>query len=592
MLLELSIKDFAIIDSLSVSFSGGFSVFTGETGAGKSIIIDAIDLVLGDRARSETIRGGAEESVIEALFDITKSPRVLEKLKEAGLEASGGELLIKRVVNRAGRNKVYINNGLSTLVMLAEVTGALIDICGQSEHQSLARNSEHIEILDLFAGLASLRAEMSSAYQEMRALEAELAEVVKLVEAASQERELKEFQLDEITSAALQSGEEAKLALLQGKLKNAEKLSSSTVGAESVLYSEEGSIIERLGMVIRELSEVSSFDGRIAESVSSLNEALYALEDSANFLRDYSTEVPDDEGSLEEVEDRLDLIQTLKRKYALDVDGIVARAGVLEAELGDIEGYGVRRGEVEAKLASARTEAEEIAGKLTKKRLGASLKLKGAIEEELKDLAMDGATFEVDIKTAETPVAETDEDLRPKLRINEKGADRVSFLISTNPGEELLPIERIASGGELSRIMLAMKKSTSFGKVGTLIFDEIDTGVGGPMAKRIAVKLKDVSLTSQVLCITHMPQIAAYADHHYYVSKGEGADQRVVTSVEELTGESVTNEITRMLGGESGEGKASIEGGKVSEGSGGSATAQSHAKELLAQALKAQRQVR
>ncbi len=584
MLLELSIKDFAIIDTLSVSFSSGLSVFTGETGAGKSIIIDAMDLVLGDRARSETIRGGAEEAVVEALFDISGSGPVKERLEAAGIEPSD-ELLIKRVVNRAGRNKVFINGGLSTLVMLAEITGALMDICGQSGHQSLARSSEHIEILDLFAGLTTLRRDMSSAYREMRGLEGEFSEIVKLVNEASKERELKEFQLNEINSAALVSGEEEELAVLRDKLKNAEKLLSGAANAQSVLYSEEGSIIERLGLVIRELTEVSSFDERIKESVSSLNDALYALEDSAGFFRDYSTDIPGEAGSLEEVEDRIDLINTLKRKYSLGVDEIAARALELERELGDIEGCAQRLEEVETSLLSARARAQGIAEKLTKERLKASKDMKGAIEAELADLAMEGAVFEVDIKTSEPSALDGANGGRPGLRINEKGADRVSFLISTNPGEELKPIERIASGGELSRIMLAMKKATSFGKVGTLVFDEIDTGVGGPMAGRVAVKLKAVSLTSQVLCITHMPQIAVYADHHYYVSKGEGGDQRVVTMVVELGKDDVTGEITRMLGGESAQSGAA-------KGNGGSSTAASHAMELLAQAAVDQGEVR
>ena len=291
------------------------------------------------------------------------------------------------------------------------------------------------------------------------------------------------------------------------------------------------------------------------------------------------------------------------RKDALDVDGRNARGKVLEKELADIEGYGVRRVDIEAKLHTTREKAEEIAGKLTKERLKAAKGMKKAIENELKDLAMEGASFEVDILTMETPGGsggaggeggEGDDASRPRKRINEKGADRVSFLISTNPGEELKPIEKIASGGELSRIMLAMKKSTSFGKVGTLVFDEIDTGVGGPMAKRVAIKLKDVSVSSQVLCITHMPQIAVYADHHYYVSKGEGKDARVVTSVAELQKDEVTIEITRMLGDESAKPGASIEsgGGGGTGASGGSSTAASHAKELLAEAAINQGQAR
>lgn len=571
MLVELIIKDFAIIDSLSVSFSRGFSVFTGETGAGKSIIIDAIDLILGDRASIETIRSGTEEAIVEALFDVSGEEVIKEKLAAAGIESSD-ELVIKRVVTRSGRNKVYINGGLSTLVTLADIAGALIDICGQSEHQSLTRSAAHIDILDLFAGLDGLRDKMASAYREMKDFEAELASITRLMSEGSKEREFKTFQLNELTEAAVAENEEGELSATRERLKNSEKLSLITANAERTLYSEEGSVLEKLGVIVEELTELSILDERIKEPLDSLKDALYGLEDSAGFLRNYSSLTPDDAGGLEEIEERLDLINNLKRKYSMSVPELIARAEEIKKELSDIEGFDERFSETEANLDRAYKEAEDIAEELTKERLNASGKLKEAIETELKELAMEGASFEVDILTAEVAVGD-DAEQRPGIgRLNEKGADRVSFLISTNPGEELKPIEHVASGGELSRIMLAMKTSTSFGKVGTMIFDEIDTGVGGSMAKMIAHKLMGVARSSQVFCITHMPQIAAYADNHYFVSKGVGADERTVTSVATLAGGAVAEEITRMLGGES-------------EGTEGS-TAVEHAKELLNSALK------
>jgi DNA repair protein RecN (Recombination protein N) len=573
MLRELSIKDFAIIDSLSVSFSEGFSVFTGETGAGKSIIIDAIDLVLGDRARIDTIRSGTQEAVVEALFDLSGADLVKERLAGAGLDCVD-ELVIRRVVNRSGRNKVYINGGLSTLITLADIAGALIDICGQSEHQSLTRSAAHIEILDTFAGLDGLRAEMAARYREMRDLEVEQGSIMKLVAEGSKERELKSFQLNEIVEAALSENEESKLAVSRERLKNSEKLSTVTGNAERILYSQEGSILEKLGVIVEELTGLSEIDERIKEPAVSLKEALYVIEDSAGFLRDYSSSDLGDADNLEEIEERLDLINNLKRKYDMGVPEILVRAEEIEKELVDIEGFDERLLEIEASLFEVRKKAEVIAGTLTKERLAASLRLKEEIEKELKDLAMEGASFEVEIKSIEPGKAE-DEGVEQRAgagRINEKGADRVSFLVSTNPGEELMPIEHVASGGELSRIMLAMKTSTSFGRVPTMIFDEIDTGVGGSMAKKIAMKLKGVAVSGQAICITHMPQIAVFADNHYFVSKGEGADGRMVTSVAELSGDEVAREITRMLGGE-GEGK------EIS-------TVIRHAEELLSSARK------
>ena len=523
MLQELSIKDFAIIDSLSVSFSEGFSVFTGETGAGKSIIIDAIDLVLGDRARSDTIRGGTDEAVIEALFDLKGDKLVKERLSAAGIE-SADELVIRRVVNRSGRNKVYINGGLSTLVTLAEIAGSLIDICGQSEHQSLTRSAAHIEILDTFAGLGELRAQMAKAYRDMRDLEAELNSIKKLVAEGSKEREFKTFQVKEIREAALFEGEEAELIVSRDRLKNSEKLSAVTESAERTLYSDDGSVMEKLGRMVNELTDLGEIDERIKEPALSLKDALFRLEDIADFLRSYSAGELDDSEGLEEIEERLDLINNLKRKYDMDILGLLARAKEIEKELADIEGFDEKLSKVESELLEVRKNAEEVAAKLTKERVAASGNLKDAVERELKDLAMEGASFSVDIRTAEAGKAEGEveggEQKLRAVRINEKGADRVNFLVSTNQGEELMPIEHVASGGELSRIMLAMKTSTSFGRVPTMIFDEIDTGVGGDMAKKIAAKLKGVARASQAICITHMPQIAAYADNHYFVSKG------------------------------------------------------------------------
>jgi DNA repair protein RecN (Recombination protein N) len=413
---------------------------------------------------------------------------------------------------------------------------------------------------------------MAKAYHEMRDLEAELSSIKRLVTEGSKEREFKAFQVQEIREAALTDGEEEELALSRARLRNSEKLSSVTGSAERTLYSEDGSVMEKLGRMVNELADLGEIDERIKEPALSLKEALFRLEDIADFLRSYSAGELDDSESLEEIEERLDLINNLKRKYDMGIKELLVRAEEIEKELADIEGFDDRLSKVESALQEVRKNAEVIAGKLTKERVAAAGNLKDAVERELKDLAMEGASFSVDIRTAEAGKPEgeaegTEQKSKP-VRISEKGADRVSFLVATNQGEELMPIEHVASGGELSRIMLAMKTSTSFGRVPTMIFDEIDTGVGGDMAKKIAAKLKGVASSSQAICITHMPQIAAYADNHYFVSKAPGADERTVTSVVELNGAEITEEITRMLGG---------------EGTGEEIAAQ-HAKELLSSA--------
>ncbi|MBI5588500.1 MAG: DNA repair protein RecN [Deltaproteobacteria bacterium] len=539
MLVELSIKDFAIIESLTVSLGRGLNIFTGETGAGKSIIMDAISLILGDRASNEIIRTSKEEALVEAMFDVSGHAGIEGVLSEAGIPCSH-DLIIKRVVQRAGRNRVYINGSLATLVTLTEVGRFLIDIYGQSEHQSLTRPDEHVEILDSFGGFGKLRAYMAESYREYVSVKKELDALLHDSKTSSEKKEFLEFQSKEIAEASFTEGEDEALKRLKEKLSNAERIKNITEEAERLLYSESGSAVERLGSVVKALKELSTLDDRLASTAKSLEESLFAVEDSASFLRSYSESIEADPDGLESVLARIDLINRLKKKYGATIPEILRKKEDIERELTGLSDFEERLATLEVKAKEAKKKAEEAAASLTEARTASAVEIEKRVEEEIGGLGMKGAVFEVSI--------ETERNADGTLRFGEKGAERVNFFIATNKGEGLKPLARVASGGELSRIMLAIKSVTAAGRVPTLIFDEIDAGVGGAMAQVVGLKLKEVALANQVLCITHSPQIAAFADKHFGVEKRTSGG-RTTTSVAELGGPESLEQISRMLGG-------------------------------------------
>lgn len=539
MLIELSIKDFAIIESLTIPFGPGLNIFTGETGAGKSIIMDALALILGDRASNDIIRASKEEAQVEAFFDVSAYKGIEGVLKEAGIPYSA-DLIIKRVIQKAGRNKIYINGSLATLVTLTEIGRRLIDIYGQSEHQSLTRPEEHIEILDSFGGFQNLRSYMAESYREYVSAKKELDTLHQESKNSNEKRDFLSFQLKEITDAGISPGEDEELKRLKERLQNSEKIKNITTEAESAIYSEAGSIVEKLGAIVRALKEVSQFDEKLAKTAEALEASLFQLEDSGAFLRDFSEAIEADPEGLENLIARLDLITKLKKKYGGTVEDVLRKKGEIEKELGGLSNFDERVRGLESKVKALKEKALEAAASLSEGRATSAKELESRIEEELSTLGMKGTVFEVAMESEKNPDG--------TLRFGEKGADRVSFFIATNKGEGLKSLARIASGGELSRIMLAMKGITAVGKVPTLVFDEIDTGVGGAMAQAVGVKLKSVAKAHQVLCITHLPQIAAFADKHFSVSKSTSGG-RTVSSVKELAKEDRIEEISVMLGG-------------------------------------------
>lgn len=534
MLLELNIRNFAIIDRLNVTFGPGFNVLTGETGAGKSIIIDAVGLLLGERARPELIRNGEEEATVEALLDLAGQDELQTELVAAGFEAAE-ELLVRRVVARSGKNRVYLNGSLATLAQLQPLVTRLVTIYGQHEHQSLLRAETHLSLLDRFAGLAVELVEFRSIFDERNAVANRLHQLDRDDRDRQQRLDLLAFQCREIDAAALQPGEEETLVAERLLLQHAERLAAATGRGYEELYGAEGAACERLGGVARELEDLTKIDPRLGPLAESIRSALYTLEDAAGQLRTLAERAAFDPERQQQVEERLTTLATLKRKYGPGIEQILhfrKTAGEELGELGDVEGS---RTALRSRLSDLDVQLHAAGVILSARRQEAAHNLQNAVESELHQLAMPRARFEVRL----LPVAE----------VQVRGYERCEFFLAPNPGEEPKPLARIASGGELSRIMLALKRAAPEGDgLTTLIFDEVDAGIGGVAASAVGEKLRRAATGVQVLCITHLPQVAAYAERHYRVEKQE-ANGRTFTGVRLLEGEARVEEMARMLGG-------------------------------------------
>ena len=539
MLLQLNIKDFAIIDNLEISFGKGLNILTGETGAGKSIIVDAVKLILGDRASLDDIRSSKDEAVVEAMFDMSSLKDIAGLMETTGLP-NEENIIIKRVISRSGKNRAFINNSMANLTLLQEIGSRIIDIYGQHDHQSLTRPEEHIDILDNFGGLMPLRQEYINAYMEYVSIKKELDSLMADNEKLVERQDFLSFQSREIEAAGLKTGEDAELKKEKEILANAEKLFDAAHSGHDILYASGGSVLERIGHVLNRLKDVSRIDERLKPTLQTLETAVCQIEDAASFLRDYSQEMSFEPGRLEEADNRLDAINKLKKKYGQTIELILQKKKEIDKELDSIIHHDEKIAELKKAIDGSMDKAAALAKKLSGKRIDAGRILKKKMEQELSDLGMKKTVFEVRIKK--------DAFEAGNFNLGENGMDRLEFFISPNVGEEPKPLAKIASGGELSRIMLAIKRIAATGKIPVLIFDEVDAGIGGGTAEVVGKKLKEVSKNHQVLCITHLPQIAAYADKHYSVTK-EVRGGRTVAEVKELKGDDRIVELSRMLGG-------------------------------------------
>ena len=540
MLTELNIKNFAIIDEMHVTFTRGLNVLSGETGAGKSIIMGAVSLLLGDRASSDFIRHSEEFAVVEALFDVSGYVDIREKLAEAGMD-DGNELVLKRIVSREGRNRIYINGTLATLAMLSSLGESLVNICGQHEHQVLLNADNHIDMVDTFGGLMPLRAEFSALYDEWQALKNKRSALETRNNEKREREELLRFQLDELEKSGLKVDEDILLQDERRILSNAKKLDEYAGEAHEILYAGEGAVLERLDAVIGNIQEIMKIDSGLKISKEDLESAFFNLEEIAFVLRDYVKGITFDPARLEEIDDRLEYLGKLKRKYGETIENILTKKEEIREELEGMASLGEEIARVSEEVDRKENLLLEKAEELSGKRQRVSEVLKKAIEDEIRSMRMADTVF--DIRFSNHAAGEG------VVSLGLKGVDEIEFYLSTNVGEELMPLNRIASGGELSRIVLAMKKVLAgSGAVGTVVFDEVDSGIGGAVAEVVGKKLKEVSKHHQVICITHLPQIACFGDTHFRVSK-EVYQNRTSAGVDLLSEPQRLDEITRMLSG-------------------------------------------
>lgn len=555
MLLELTINNLAIIASLRLEFGPGFSVLTGETGTGKSIIIDAVSLLLGGRASTEMIRTGCEMLSVEAVFELGAAPSatLLALLDEQGLADEQGTVIVRREVSRTRRSICRINGHVVTLAALAQVGQHLVDIHGQGEHLSLMDVRQHVAMLDAHDGLDPLRERFGALARQLGEVRRGLAALRRDERELARRIDLLRYQIDEIDGARLSEGEEEELRAELRLLGNAERRMELAVEAYARLSQGEArAALDQLGRAAQALGELAQLDPAMAESAQQAESALYQLEDLAHALRAYRDEIEFDPKRLAEAEERLQLLGSLKRKYGATLADVLAYRHSAQAELDGIEHSGERLAELEARQEALLAEMAAVGAELSARRQEAAARLGEAIERELADLNMAAARFGVDLRQEAAadgvPVGRGSID-GGRVRFDATGLDLVEFLISPNPGEELKPLAKIASGGETSRLMLAMKTVLSrIDPVPTLIFDEIDAGIGGRTGDIVGRKLRSLASDHQVLCVTHLAQIACYGDRQYRVTK-EVEGERTVSHVTPLEPRDRVEELAVMLAG-------------------------------------------
>lgn len=536
MLQELSIKDFAIIDEIQISFQPKMTVLTGETGAGKSIIIDALGLLAGGRGSTEFIRKGEKKAVIQGLFTLPREANTYNILEEYGIDSEDGQIILQRDLYRGGRNICRINGMMVNLATLRKVGETLIDIHGQNEHQELMKPENHIDLLDEYDKKTSeLRNQYQVVYQNYRKLKLSMEKKEADEKAWAQRLDMLNFQVKEIGEAGLKINEEDELVEEKNKLDNFQAIHDALELSYQILSGEKIDVVGNLGNAMNELSDVSDLSENLQEINTKISDAFYSLEDVARDISDELDSMEWNGERLNEIEERLELIHQLKRKYGDTIEDILHYHSRIVKELREMENAEQNSEKQERQLSEALEKVKELAIKLSKQRKKSAKKLEKMIHEQLSALYMDKAVFEVKFLN--------------NSKLYSKGIDKVEFYIQTNPGEEMGPLAKIVSGGELSRIMLALKTifSQKMG-VTSIIFDEVDTGVSGRVAQAIAEKISQISNNSQVLCITHLPQVAAIADNHYYISKSVN-DGRTETSLEELDEKQKIREIARMLSG-------------------------------------------
>jgi len=534
MLLELSVENYAVVEKVRVRFHRGLNLLTGETGSGKSIVVDALALLLGGRAAAEMVRSGAERARISGIFEVDG-----QTLPE-GVEPEDGELIVEREILPNGKSRAFAGGRPVTAALLKELARSLGDIHGQHDQQQLFSGSVQREMLDGFAGAGELVSEVGSLYARWSAASQELAELERTSQEKLRQADLWTFQRSEIEAVNPQAGEDTLLDNERRVLRNVVKLEETAGAAYAALYENPESVTAQLHAVVKRLEELGRIDESMRDVVAALEPARIAVDEAAHSLSHYLGKLEADPARLEEIETRLAALEKLRRKYGATIEDVLAFRQDVARNLAAVESSGERRAELAREVAALAASYESAAGGLSKLRKDAARRLAKAVESELASLAMDKTRVEIRVSIAEWSAT---------------GADAVEILLSPNVGEELKPLEKIASGGELSRVALALKTCVAPPRAEknaiprTLVFDEVDAGVGGSAAEAVGRRLKKLAGVAQVLCVTHLAQIAGFAEHHYYVEKHtEGG--RTITTIAELDAKARTREIGRMLSGE------------------------------------------
>jgi DNA repair protein RecN (Recombination protein N) len=549
MLQELSIKNFAIIDDIRVSFSNGLTILSGETGAGKSIIINAVNLLLGSRATTSLIRTGCDTAELEAVFHIDISGKAADLMKESGFEPDEG-LLLRRIISKKKRQRIFINGRLATIGQLNSITENLASISGQHAHQGLLKEEQQLLVLDTYGGLLAKRDEVRRIFHDMLPLIQKLNDLESLKNRRAEHLELLKFQQKEITAAAIQPGEDADLEQERIRLKNRQYLLQAIQESVDALYDSQGAAIERLAGIKQTLDKAAAIDAELLSAGKSVAQTIYRLEDVSQQLRMYLKKIEPDDHRLEAVEERLDTINKLKRKYGKSLDDVFSRGDSIALEISAIDNMDDSISDLRKMLRNAHNKLVAAAETLSEKRKQTADSLAKKVEKELGSLKMPQTKFEVQLQ----PIA-ADEHTSPyfsagEKAVNDYGFDRATFMISPNVGEPLKPFSSIVSGGELSRIVLALKAIVAKSEaVETIVFDEVDAGISGGVGEVIGKKLSSLARYHQIICITHLPQIAKFGDHHFNITK-DVTNGRTKTSITRLSTAERVQEIARMLGGE------------------------------------------
>lgn len=539
MLLELLVENYAVVEQARIRFQEGLNILTGETGSGKSIVVDSLGLLLGTRASAEMVRGGEARARVSGIFALAETTEISALLEEAGIDCAEGELIVEREISAAGKSRAFVGNRPVTTSFLRQLAPALGDIHGQNEQQLLFAPALQRDLLDEYASAMELREAVAKVYIEWRDLGQKLEKLSSNEQEKLRLLDLWNFQCKDIDAVQPKPGEDNALEAERKILQNVTRLQESANAAFGLLYEAPESASTQVRQALKRMDELVRIDGTFEENVGTLRQASVLIEEAAYALRDYLGRLEGDPARLEDVESRLEALDRLKRKYGRSLEDVLAFREDAGRRVDEVENASEHRSALERQQKEAAQKFEKLAKELSSARKAAATALSEQVENELKSLAMSGTLFQIAITESGEWTA--------------SGVDEVAFLVSPNRGEELKPLQKIASGGELSRIALALKTAIGAADkhvgIPTLVFDEVDAGIGGAAAAAVGKRLKTLSRANQVICVTHLAQIAGFADHHYAVAKREKKG-RIATQIEELGREERAREIGRMLSGE------------------------------------------